>query len=499
MTGTKKDFGLRKYCQKNLILVEKKFLVTDHADFVINGSIFFAFEGKTFSGITFIIEAIKNGAIEVVVSSFSKIPQETKDFITNNSILLTISNDIDKDFALYSSRAYNYPEKKLKIIGITGTKGKTSTAVYVHTLLNLLGKKSALITTAYNEIGDMKLTTDFTTPKANYIYAFLAECVNQGVEYVVMEVSAQALSKKRIYGIEFEGAIFTNFSQEHAEFYETQEDYFNAKKSIYSCIKKDGFLIINGDEEKIVKSLVSISPSIKVEKQGVGVYNNAHIVMKNNSFVECTAEVIYKNNTYTLKTKLHGFYNCQNCVSACLAIINLCHLEDRILEKLFSLCFSLNPVSGRSERYVLPGDRYICIDRAHTPSSFEAVLYSLSQQTNHLIVVFGCGGERDAFKRPIMAAIAEQYAQDIYVTMDNPRKENITSIIHDIIAGFAFTNNIFIISDRERAIKEAVTKSKKNSIIALLGKGGEEYQIINDVKIPFSELDIITSLGAIKI
>jgi UDP-N-acetylmuramoyl-L-alanyl-D-glutamate--2,6-diaminopimelate ligase len=472
------------------------FTVTDHTDYIMPEGTFFAYNGANTDGINFIPCALSKGVKTIYVAAGTIIPQDIEKKIIQHNAILKHSDCLDNDFASIAAQNNNNPEKKLKIIGITGTKGKTSTTLYLSSLLRSYNKKTALISTAYNQINDVICKTDFTTPKADYIYAFLAECVEQNIEYVIMEVSAQALSRKRTMGIKFEGIIFTNFSQEHGEFYSCQDDYFNAKCMIYDQVKKNGFLIINYDDQRIYQSAYEHAFNNEKSIIGYGLNTNAEITisMIKDTFKETEALLHYKKNNYYISTELHGIYNYLNCSAVFGAIIKLLFINETDYQEICNKMKMLEPAQGRSERYILDNNRYVCIDRAHTPSSFEAILKTFRSQTSHLIVLFGCGGNRDTTKRPLMATIAEQYADVIYLTMDNPRTESFSNITHDIIKGFSFTKPIHIITNREDAIKDAYNTMKEYSILALLGKGGELYQIIGKEKIYFSEKDILHSI-----
>ena len=272
--------------------MEKKFFVTDHTDHCMENGIFFVYATKNSMSCQNRIEiALKKGIKKLILEETLQ-QYYTEDYLQKKllensvSIEYCSSEEIDKYFASLCALHNGNPEKKLKIIGITGTKGKTSTTIYLYTILTLLGKRSGVISTAYNQItSEKKEKTDFTTPKSDYIFEFLSKCVQNNIEYVVMEVSAQALTRKRVYGIEFEGVIFTNFSHEHGEFYETQDDYFNAKFSIIKQIKKNGFLITANNEEKITARLKKEkNNSIYVKTTGINNSPDCLIMIQENNF-----------------------------------------------------------------------------------------------------------------------------------------------------------------------------------------------------------------------
>jgi UDP-N-acetylmuramoyl-L-alanyl-D-glutamate--2,6-diaminopimelate ligase len=480
----------------NDIFFKKTLKVTDHTDYVGKNSVFFAFSGKEFNGVDFIELAISKGAKTVVVSENTLIKEDLKDLIKKNNVNLIFSKDLSKDFSIYSINTYNKPHEKLKIIAVTGTKGKSSTAIICAELLKSLGFKVGLITTIYNMIDSEKFKAPLTTPKSYYINAFLDECLKNNITHVVIEVSAQAVSLNRVYGIEFDSIIFSNISQEHAEFYETQDDYYVSKCNLLKQIKNNGTIILNSNDKKVKDSLglVKIEKKHKVIFFGANKNCDLFYNILETTVLKTKSNVIYKNYNFLIDTNLFAEHSISNISSAILAIEGVIDKDKFDINIILNKIKNFDNIPGRFEKYFLSTKNItVCIDKAHTPSSYEAILGSLRNQTNNLIVVFGCGGEKDKIKRPLIANICEKYCDEIFLTTDNPRNEDLKNIFIDILYGFSFEKKINIIKDRKECILKAIELASFNSIIAILGKGDEEYQIIGNKKIPFSDKEIINN------
>ncbi len=451
-------------CSHNFHL--DRLLVASHSQQVVPGGTFVAISGAKQNGVLFIPDALSRGASTIVVQDDAIISQEIVQQIKEKNAKIERVADIRAALGEYAARAYGYPAKKLKIIGITGTKGKSTTSFLLEHILRTAGYKTALISTVYNKILDQKLpVTGMTTPLPDYLHAFFAQCVLAGVEYVVCEAAAQAFSMRRFVDINFCAGIFTNFSQEHGEFYATMDQYFSAKKEIINHLNPGAPLCCNVDDAAVA-ALQNQYPFCVPFTFSAG-------------SADCPA-LVGQFNQYNIAAAI-------TCVQA-LVPISLPTIEHAL--KTFA------GVPGRLNRYMIKNNSQVFIDYAHNPSSYEAVLGALRPLTDNLIVVFGCGGDRDRSKRPIMGSIAAYWADVLIVTSDNPRSENPEVIAEDICAGLTEKQRekTTIILDRKKAIEYAVEhKALPGSIIALLGKGPEGYQIIGSVKHPFSEAAIIQS------
>lgn len=456
------------------------FPVTGHTKQVGQGTTFVAIQGQREDGNAYIPQALAQGAQKIVIQNRSPLSADLVDLIEAHQASLVYVENSRLELARLSAAASEYAAKKLKIIGVTGTKGKTSTTFILEHLLRSSGYKTALLGTVKNFIDGQYIPGELTTPQPDHLHQFFVLCVEAKIDYVIMEVAAQAITLHRVHGIEFEIGVFTNFSQEHGEFYATQEDYFAAKKEIISYLKQNATLLVNADDQQSKKLLE--------EKNTVGF----SLVRKSEGMIaSCIVE--HRTQKYILSCPaLIGIFNCYNVLAAASVALQIGLLPENIQDALQKF----PGVPGRLERYPLPNGSCAIIDYAHNPSSFRAVLSTLRHLTPHLLVVFGCGGDRDATKRPIMGALAVQYADLVILTTDNPRSENPYTILEAMYAGIPqeMRTKVCIEPDREKAIRQAYVHSSSQTILALLGKGPDEYQQIGSIKYPFSEKQILQTL-----
>jgi UDP-N-acetylmuramoyl-L-alanyl-D-glutamate--2,6-diaminopimelate ligase len=444
-------------------MLPKKFPVACHTDNVGEGTTFVAIKGMACDGTDYIPVAIQKGAIKIVLSSDVQLDSKLIALCKERLVELARVKDTRLALAQLSSQALNYPARKLKIIGITGTKGKSTTTFLLEHILRTAGKKTAMLSTVFNRINGVDVPTKLTTQQPDYLHVFFDECVRQDVEYVVMEVAAQAFSLQRVFGLEFNAAIFTNFSQEHGEFYPNMDDYFAAKSQIITHLKEDALLFLNSNDQTVVKLAQA-----------------------------CKKHILFTQEHQYVCPALMGDFNNYN-ISAATGVARSLGLSSQVIQKTLD---GFAGVPGRMEKYTLSNGALGVVDYAHNPSSYKAVLGELRKLTDHLIVVFGCGGERDPARRPIMGDIASEFADIVVLTSDNPRSENPQVIIDDIISGVVSDNKNKIIQelDREQAIKKAYSLSRKNSFLIVLGKGPDAYQIIGTTTYPFSDVAIVKSL-----
>lgn len=466
--------------------------VSSHTDHIGQGSTFVAIPGYTHNGIDFIPEAIHRGATTIIYQEGHIIPPTTYGLMQKNNIVHYSVPNARITLAELSAQAAGHPAKKLCIIGITGTKGKTSTTWILHHLLTSAGYKTALLSTVENKIIDESYPTFLTTAQADYLHQFFALCVKKGITHVVMEVAAQAISTHRIHGIEFSSILFTNFDRDHLEFYPTLEDYFDAKLKLFHYTKHGAPLIAGADHSWAEK----IIPKVKKPIEWVSNHNAKakfyyQYMHPDKELVSC---ILYFNNTPVELTcpNLIGTFNNENMVCATSMALSLgipIHLIQNALK-------SFTHVPGRLQQHALANGAIAIIDYAHNSLSFNRVLPVLKTLRPHLIVVFGAGGQRDAARRIGMGNAAAIYADTIVLTNDNPRNEDPLKIMNDIISGIPVKDHhkIYIELDREKAIKYAYTKSNANSIIALLGKGTETYQLIGTQKYYFNEVSVLKQL-----
>src|SRR5438105_1467147 len=359
--------------------------VTCHTDFVGNGSTFVAIKGFSRDGAFYIKEAVQKGATTIVVAHETVISDELLQFLYEHVVTLQRVADTRIALAQLSAQAADFHAQKLKIFGITGTKGKTTTAYLVAAMLKRAGFKTALLSSEQNMINDQAFAASLTTPQPDYIHQFLKVCVDAGITHVVLEVAAQALSLHRVEGILFDGIIFTNFSHTHLEFYESIDDYWQAKCKIFKLAKEKSLVLINADDANCQKIMTREKIIFTCSSQ-----QNASIIGIQQSLPSESLKGIIHINEHVISIAapaLYGIYNFYNVVAAAGFAFLLGISTEAIAQTLFNFA----GVPGRCERYLLPNNVTCIIDKAHNPSSFQSILHTMRQMTDHLIVVTGAG------------------------------------------------------------------------------------------------------------
>lgn len=469
------------------IVMPTVYPVASHTDNVGVGSTFVAIQGKKQDGAQYCMLALEKGASKIVVQKELVLPIETEIAIKNNAVELVRVEDPRKALAQLSAQALGHPAKKLKIIAITGTKGKTTSTFLMEHILRSAGYKTALLSTVKNMIDGYSLKTHLTTQQPDYLHVFFDLCVTSGIDYVVMETAAQAFTLHRTAGLQFDGAIFTNFEREHSEFYDIIEDYFAAKCAIFNQVKSGAPVLVNADDSWCQKLMAQYA----VTTFGL-TSPSVDFLAKEHSDRLCT--ISWQTGEQPIVApSLVGRFNIYNVTG----VFGLACKLGLSAQTIAAALQSFTSIPGRMERYALPNGAVSFIDYAHTPASFTNLLSLLRSMTDHLIVIFGAGGDRDRTKRPIMGKIAADLADVVILTMDNPRTENVETITDEIMVGIDSGNQhtVLRILDRKEAIAKAYELSRSGSIIALLGKGPDEYQIIGNAVIPFSEKTILKSLN----
>lgn len=465
--------------------------VTCHTDYIGKNSTFVAIKGQKQDGAGYIQLALQKGARIIVAENTADINAETVQAIQNCDAQLHFVPNARRSLALLSANAWGNPASQLKIIAVTGTKGKTTTAWLLRHIMQNAGHQTALLSTVKNKIGEQEFATELTTQQPDYLHAFFYACVKAKIEYVVMEVAAQALSLHRVAGIAFDGAIFTNFAPAHGEFYATVDEYFTAKRAVFDQCKPQAPLVINADDQKGASLLETYngSTAFSLNRPFAQIYATLQTID-----VGGIAGVINgMHGSIEFECPLVGDFNAYNILAASSMAFCLGISPSLIQNALATFA----GVPGRLERYVLANGAVCFIDYAHNPFSFKAVLGLLRSMTDHLIVVAGAGGDRDGSMRPELGKLMAQYADRTILTTDNPRTEDPADIIAALYAGIDADRKHTVVCelDREVAIKKAYAASRAQTIIALLGKGPEQYQIIGGTKFPFSERTIVQNLS----
>lgn len=454
---------------------------------VSEGAMFVAIKGYEFDGHNFINDAIKNGARAIIFQQGA----DYKEFINHKNITFIMAPNTRLALSKCSCNFFDNPSKKMKVIGITGTKGKTTTAFMIKDILEKQGKKVGLITTIATYINDNKVeNSERTTPEGNKLQKILSEMYKLGVEVVIIEVSSQSIKLDRIAGIEFYACVFTNLSEDHISKKEHKDmnEYFECKMKLFDMCK---YAFINADNLYTARVPKLIKEKCEVETYGIDNYCNllAKDVTITNTYADFKVKLNNKNER--VKVSIPGRFSVYNA----LAAISVSKLFGTKTEDIKEALGNVR-VLGRSELVDNKLELKIMIDYAHTPDSLENILKTVEQYTiGRVICVFGCGGDRDKNKRPIMGEIAGTLADYTIITSDNPRTENPDEIIKEIEAGTKKTKgNYECIIDRKEAIKRAISMENKNDIVIIAGKGHEMYQEIQKEKLPFDERKIVKDI-----
>ncbi len=458
--------------------------ITSNSKEVREGSLFVAIKGERFDGHDFIEEAIRRGAVAFVIQN----PEHAMKLKDRPVIIV---DDSRKALALLSSNFYGRISEKIPVIGITGTNGKTTTAFLIKSILNEAGIKTGLIGTIHYEIGDEILPALHTTPDAIGFQGLLKRMYDKGCRAVVAEVSSHALALKRVDGTIFERAVFTNLTRDHLDFHKDMDSYFLAKKRLFKeLLKDDGISIINQDDEygRLLKADLKNTLTYGI------ISGNIRAININNTLHGLRFDVVMegvkegRRSSYSVESALTGMFNVYNILAAFATGLSLDIPVSAIVEGIKSL----RSVKGRFQRIDMGQDFLVVVDYAHTPDALERLILTAREILaardvgGRIITVFGAGGDRDRGKRPLMGEIATRLSDLVVITNDNPRSEDPSSIIADILRGVR-GENYRVIPDRFEAIREAIRMAEKGDIVLIAGKGHEEYQEIKGERFHFSD------------
>ena len=466
---------------ENSILAEKEVSgVTANSSLVGKDSLFVCIKGTKFDGHDFAEQALEQGAVAVVTQ---------KDLGLVNQIIVPDTREAYFDI---SANWFGKPAKDLKIIGVTGTNGKTSVAFMLKRILEKADNKVGLIGTINNIIGEEVLPSKNTTPDAYELNSLLSLMRDSGCKYLVMEVSSHAIDQKRMCGLEFEIAAFTNLTQDHLDYHKTMENYFLTKAKLFNMCK---MAVVNFDDEYTEKLLEMIS----CEKVTYSLLSEmATYTAKEIEYYPDSVKFFMSGYNYVNRIKVGtgGKFTIYNalCAAACAEKLGI---KPEIISSALS---EMHGVKGRAEVVPTGSDFTVVIDYAHTPDGLKNILSTFKEFREHrLVVVFGCGGDRDKSKRSIMGGVAADLADFVIVTSDNPRTEEPSAIIDDILVGLKDKKTPYqVIENRIDAINYAIKNARKNDIIVLAGKGHETYQILKDKTIHLDEREIVASALKLK-
>lgn len=429
----------------------------------VPGSLFVAVKGFSSDGRDFVDDALSRGAICAVESDRSGL-------------------------AVIADRFFDHPSGKLKLVGITGTNGKTTTVTLLYNLFRKLGYECGMLSTIANYIGSEKDPTDNTTPDSVTINSLLSRMADIGCEYCFMEVSSIGVQQGRIDALEFKAGIFSNLTHDHLDYHKTFAEYLRCKKLFFDRLTPDAYAIVNIDDKNGTVMVQNCSAMLVSYSCTRPADHTCRILE------ESMEGMLLELDGTQVWTKLTGRHNAYNVLAVYTTALCLGADRDEVLVALSAL----DPAPGRMETLHGPDEKTVVIDYAHTPDALENILQTLRdvERGRTLVCLFGCGGDRDRSKRPEMAAIAQKYADRIVITSDNPRSEDENEIIHEICTGLSPEGRAktLCIADRREAIRAAIALAPKGATILLAGKGHEDYQITAKGKIHFDEREIVRDI-----
>ncbi|MCG6551706.1 MAG: UDP-N-acetylmuramoyl-L-alanyl-D-glutamate--2,6-diaminopimelate ligase, partial [Candidatus Magnetominusculus sp. LBB02] len=447
------------------------------------GTMFFALKGQHSDGHAYIEEAIKRGAHSIIYED-----EIDTDSIGGKDILLIRVDNVRRALAYVASRYYGEPSKELRLTGITGTNGKTSTCYLMRSILTAYGKKSGMIGTIQYLVGDTVYSAHHTTPEAPEFQMYLNKMVEQGCEYAVSEISSHALAQYRVDAAEFDVVVFTNLTRDHLDYHKDMYDYFNSKKRLFNeLLKPGGVSIINADDafgRELIKE--RLSGGTDVITYGMDSRADVRAVNIKRFANGLDFTISYGSSEFNIVSKLRGYVNIYNILAAFSASVALGISYEAIIGGISQL----KSVRGRFEPVECGQDFSVIVDYAHTDDALHNLIDSMRKLcTGRIITVFGCGGNRDMGKRPLMGRIASELSDYAIVTSDNPRYEEPNDIIKHILDGIA-GSAYAVEPDRKSAIKMAVNMAATGDVVLIAGKGHENYQDIKGVRHPFDDREL---------
>jgi UDP-N-acetylmuramoyl-L-alanyl-D-glutamate--2,6-diaminopimelate ligase len=456
----------------------------DHLTFdsrnVTASSVFFAMRGTVRDGHDFIVQVAEKGCAVIIAEELVEVP---------DSVQLIVVDDTSAALPIVAKNFFDDPSSKLKLVGITGTNGKTTTTTLLFNLYRKLGYECGLISTVVNKIGARDIPSTHTTPDPISLNELLVEMVEEGVSHCFMEVSSHAIHQNRILGLNFTGAAFTNITHDHLDYHKTFKEYISVKKAFFDGLSKEAFALTNLDDRN---GLVMLQNSAAKKRSfALKTMSDYHGKVLENQF----SGLVMTINGTELWTRLIGDFNAYNL----LTVFGVSQELGEDKTEVLTVLSELGSVDGRFE-YTRSNDGVVAIvDYAHTPDALENVLKTIENirtKNEQVITVVGCGGDRDKAKRPIMAEIACKFSNKVILTSDNPRSEDPDTIIEDMMEGVDGTNfkKTLSITNRGQAIKTAVAMSEAGDIILIAGKGHEKYQEIKGVRHDFDDLATVNEL-----
>ena len=447
------------------------------------GHLFVAIPGTQTDGHKFIPKAIELGAAAILCE---QMPEEQVEGVT-----YIVVESTESVVGIVATHFFGDPSRKLKLVGVTGTNGKTTIATLLYNMFRKFGHKCGLLSTVCNYIEGEAIPADHTTPDPIELNRLLAQMVDAGCDYAFMECSSHAIAQKRIGGLKFAGGLFTNLTRDHLDYHKTVENYRNAKKAFFDGLDKDAFAITNADD----KNGQYMVQNTKAQVKTYSIRSMADFKAK---IIECHFEGMYLDiNGKEVGVQFIGKFN----VSNLLAVYGAAIMLGKKPEDILVILSTLKSVSGRLEPIHSPEGYTAIVDYAHTPDALENVLNTINEVLNgkgKVITVCGAGGNRDKGKRPIMAQTAAKLSDKVIITSDNPRFEEPQDIINDMLAGLdnKQMKKVVSIVDRKEAIRTACMMAEKGDVILIAGKGHEDYQEIKGVKHHFDDREVVREIFA---
>ena len=445
------------------------------------GHLFVAIPGTQTDGHKYIPKAIELGAAAILCE---QMPEEQAEGVT-----YVVVESTESVVGIVATHFFGDPSRKLKLVGVTGTNGKTTIATLLYNMFRKFGHKCGLLSTVCNYIEDEAIPADHTTPDPIELNHLLAQMVEAGCEYAFMECSSHAIAQKRIGGLKFAGGLFTNLTRDHLDYHKTVENYRDAKKAFFDGLDKDAFAITNADD----KNGQYMVQNTKAQVKTYSIRSMADFKAK---IIECHFEGMYLDiNGKEVGVQFIGKFN----VSNLLAVYGAAIMLGKKPEDILVILSTLKSVSGRLEPIHSPEGYTAIVDYAHTPDALENVLNTINEVLNgkgRVITVCGAGGNRDKGKRPIMAQTAAKLSDKVIITSDNPRFEEPQDIINDMLAGLdnKQMKKVVSIADRKEAIRTACMMAEKGDVILIAGKGHEDYQEIKGVKHHFDDREVVREI-----
>ena len=444
------------------------------------GTVFCALKGTVSDGHNYIPQVIESGCTMIISEQHCEIPE---------NVTLVVTDDTHRALAIMAGNYYGQPSQKLKLVGVTGTNGKTTTTTLLFNLFTKLGYHCGLLSTVVNRIGDREIPSTHTTPDPVALNALLSEMVSDGCSHCFMEVSSHAVHQHRVEGLHFTGAVFTNITHDHLDYHKTFAEYLRVKKSWFDGLGKESFALVNADD----KNGMVMMQNTKAKKYTYALRTTADYKAKvmENQF----SGLVLNINGIELWTRLIGDFNAYNL----LAVYGVSQLLEENSTEVLTALSTLESVEGRFQYVQSPKGVTVIVDYAHTPDALENVLKTVANirtKNETVFTVVGCGGDRDREKRPKMAAIACEMSDKVILTSDNPRSEDPDKIIEEMMEGVGgehFKKTLSIV-DRAQAIKTAISMAEPGDIILIAGKGHEKYQEIRGVKHDFDDMLITKEL-----